>query len=356
MKEITEDKGRIRPVVEGDFQCDENGNSTRFYEVLSIIGYIKDDGTKIGYISKTDVPIGTPITDTEYWYPFQVIAVPKGDKGDKGENGKSAYDLYIEHGGTITTVEAWLESLQGKDGKDAQPLLLRISADGQSLEISDDGGQTWYLFEKNFSKLRILGYVDDISKLPRVAEIGDIYGVLQEPVEQEEKAIYVLYINTVKNWLKDYTITRVYDYDTELPSSSIDGNTVLVPVNYLTLDKQKIDGYKIYRFDVDRNGWILILDTAEIYASKDDIINRGDNKYALVQGEEPNTYDLYRRDVGWAYFGTNNSITYLLVQNVEEGTDNNILSGKAVKDALDTKVDKEEGKSLIASDYANGIH
>ena len=26
MKEITEDKGRIRPVVEGDFQCDENGS------------------------------------------------------------------------------------------------------------------------------------------------------------------------------------------------------------------------------------------------------------------------------------------------------------------------------------------
>ena len=356
MKEITEDKGRVRPVVEGDFQCDENGNSTRFYEVLSIIGYIKDDGTKIGYISKTDVPIGTSITDTEYWYPFQVIAVPKGDKGDKGEDGKSAYELYIEHGGTITPVEAWLESLQGKDGKDAQPLLLRISADGQSLEISDDGGQTWYLFEKNFNKLRILGYVDNISKLPRVAEIGDIYGVLQEPVEQEEKAIYVLYINTVKNWLKDYTITRVYDYDTELPSSSIDGTTVLVPVDYLTLDKQKIDGYKVYRFSVDRNGWILILDTAEIYVSKDDIINRGDNKYALVQGEEPNTYDLYRRDVGWVYFGTNNSISYLLVQNVEEGTDNNILSGKSVKDALYTKVDKEEGKSLIDSDYANCIH
>ena len=28
MKHITEDKGRIRPVIEGDFQYDENGNIT----------------------------------------------------------------------------------------------------------------------------------------------------------------------------------------------------------------------------------------------------------------------------------------------------------------------------------------
>lgn len=371
MRPIKEDKGRVRPVVEDDFQCDENGNSTRIYEVLSIVGYAKADGTKLGYISKTNVPIGIPITDTKYWYPFQVIGVPKGDKGDKGDrgdDGKSAYDLYIEHGGTITPVEAWIASLQGKDGrngrdgrdgvdgrngrdgkdgkdgKDGRPLQLRISSDGQSIEISSDGGETWYVFEKNFSKLRVLGYIDSISDLPRNANIGDIYGVRipDEEVEEDEEYTYNLYINTVVGWNLDYTITKVYDYDTELPSSAADGTTVLVPVDYLTLDKEKIDGYKVYRFSLEKNGWVLILDTAEIYASKEDIINHGDNVYALVQGDEENTYKLYKRVVGWVYFGTNASITYVLVQDVNEGTETNILSGKAVKDAYGHYIESPE--------------
>lgn len=325
MKEIREDKGRTRPVVEGDFQCDEQGNSIRDYEILSIVGVV-DGESKSGYISKKDVPIGTPITDSEYWYPFNVILVPKGDKGDKGDDG--------------------------------QPLIIRVSSDGQSLEVSDDGGQTWYTFEKNFSKLRVLGYVNSIANLPRSANIGDIYGVLQQP-EQEGEVKYTLYINTITDWLEDYIITKVYDYDTELPSSAANGTTVLVPVDYLTLDKQKIDGYKVYRFGLDKNGWVLILDTAEIYASKDDIINDGDNVYALVQGSEEGTYALYRRNVEWVLFGTNSSITYLLVQNVEDGTETNILSGNAVKDAIElldsSKVDKEEGKSLIDENYIKEV-
>lgn len=437
MRTIKEDKGRVRPVVEDDFQCDENGNSTRIYEVLSLVGYAKADGTKLGYISKTNVPIGIPITDTKYWYPFQVIGVPKGDKGDRGDDGKSAYDLYIEHGGTITPVEAWIASLQGKDGrngrdgkdgkdgKDGRPLQLRISSDGQSIEISSDGGETWHIFEKNFSKLRVLGYIDSISDLPRNANIGDIYGVRISDEEIEEEYTYNLYINTVIGWNLDYTITKVYDYDTELPSSAANGTTALVPVDYLTLDKEKIDGYKVYRFSIEKNGWVLILDTAEIYASKEDIINHGDNVYALVQGDEEHTYKLYKRVVGWVYFGTNASITYVLVQDINEGTETNILSGKAVTDAygryiespefmrayldgedkilwgirtdgtiyfgagvppqvkdyiekrsedivaflddlekgdktlqdlLDEKVDKEEGKSLIDEEYAEGVN
>lgn len=69
MKRITDDKGRIRPVVEGDFQCDENGNSTRAYEVLSIVGLI-ENGVKHSYISKKAVPEGIPITNKEYWYCY----------------------------------------------------------------------------------------------------------------------------------------------------------------------------------------------------------------------------------------------------------------------------------------------
>ena len=41
----------------------------------------------------------------------------KGEKGDAGEDGKSAYDLAVENGFT-GTVQEWLESLKGEDGKD----------------------------------------------------------------------------------------------------------------------------------------------------------------------------------------------------------------------------------------------
>lgn len=337
MKEITEDKGRIRPVVEGNFQCDENGNSTRFYEILSIVGIV-DGITKLSYISKKNVPIGTPITNEEYWYPFQVIAVPKGDKGD---DGKSAYDLYIEHGGTISTVEEWIESLHGADGKDAISPILRISTDGLSIEISSDNGQTWLPFQKDFNKLRVLGYVANRILLPNNANIGDIYGVWEQDMPGSDGE-YKLYINTVKDWILDYTITKVYDYDTELPSSAADGTTVLVPVDNLTLDKEKVDGYKVYKFSLDDNGWTMILNTAEIYASKDDIINYGDNVYALVQGAEAGTYELYKRETGWVYFGTNASITYHLIQNINDGTSTNIASGKAVKDAIGAEATARE--------------
>lgn len=329
MKEITEDKGRIRPVVEGDFQCDENGNSTRFYEILSIVGIVDNNG-KLSYISKKDVPIGIPITNEEYWYPFQVIAVPKGDKGN---DGKSAYDLYVEHGGTITTVDEWLESLHGADGKDAINPILRISHDGLSIEISSDNGHTWLPFQKDFNKLRILGYLESVAQLPVSANIGDIYGVWNQDAQSGVGA-YELYVQTVRDWVEDYTITKVYDYDTELPSSATDGTAVLVPVTDLTLDKEKIDGYKVYKFNLATNGWILVLNTAEIYANKEDIINYGDNVYALVQGATEGTYELYKRSVGWVKFGTNASITYHLIQDIQDGTETNVPSGKAVKDSV----------------------
>lgn len=223
---------------------------------------------------------------------------------------------------------------KGEPGVDGKTPLLRVSADGMSLEISTDSGDTWLPFIVDFNKLRVLGYVDSIAMLPKNANIGDIYGVWNQEA-QEGAGAYELYIQTVKDWLLDYTITKVYDYDTELPSSATDGTAVLVPVTNLTLDKEKVDGYKVYKYSLSNNGWIMVLNTAEIYAGKEDIINYGDNVYALVQSTTEGTYELYKRQIGWVYFGTNASITYHLVQNVNEGTATNVSSGKAVKDAID---------------------
>ena len=314
------------------------------YECAVRHGYV---GTEEQWLASLDgksayqiaVELGYVGTEAEW------IASLKGAKGDKGRDA----DIW-----TIGEDDFWYvngrKTIFKSRGEDGKSPLLRISTDGQSLEISSDGGQTWLPFEKNFNKLRVLGYVSSVQLLPRNANIGDIYGVWNPDVYSgrvdEEghliKGAYDLYVNTVRDWVEDYHITKVYDYDTELPSSATNGTTVLVPVDYLTLDKTKIDGYKVYRFSLDRNGWVLILDTAEIYASKDDIINYGDNVYALVQGDEEHTYELYRRDVGWVYFGTNASITYILVQDVNEGTETNILSGKAVADAYGRYIESPE--------------
>lgn len=328
------------------------------YEVAVRHGYV---GTEEQWLASLEgksayqiaVELGYVGTEAEW------IASLKGAKGDKGDPGKDGIDADIW---TIGADDFWYvngkKTIFKSRGEDGKSPLLRISTDGQSLEISSDGGQTWLPFEKNFNKLRVLGYVSSVQLLPRNANIGDIYGVWNPDVYSgrvdEEgnliKGAYDLYVNTVRDWVEDYHITKVYDYDTELPSSAANGTTVLVPVDYLTLDKTKIDGYKVYRFSLDKNGWVLILDTAEIYASKDDIINYGDNVYALVQGDEEHTYELYRRDVDWVYFGTNASITYVLVQDIDEGTEINILSGKAIKDAYGRYIETPEFIRLYLDD------
>ena len=414
--------------------------------------------------------------------PAYECAVRHGYVGTEEEwlaslDGKSAYQIAVELG-YVGTEEEWIASLKGDKGDDGSSPILRISPDGQSLEISSDGGQTWLPFEKNFNKLRVIGYVDSVDLLPRNAIVGDIYGVWNPDVYSgrvdEEghliKGAYDLYINTVKAWVEDYLITRVYSYDTELPSTATDGTTVLVPVKYLTLDKEKIDGYKVYRYSFASRGWTMLLNTSEIFASKEDIINHGDNLYALVQGDlqkvsdtinnwingtldgtesyqedntsiigtyaldanikairyniapgytvdirilsdeqfnpseiaAPNvlcgtegavigsgklnipegaksliaiikkadtseeelpvsagsylslyhevatTYKLYRRVVDWVFFGTNASITYHLIQNIQEGSADNILSGLAVKDAINV-ISKGTNMTLTAN-------
>lgn len=241
----------------------------------------------------------------------------------------------------------------GEKGDNAPIPLLRLSSDGLSVEISVDGGDTWEMFLHDFNKLRVLGYVDSKAKLPISANIGDIYGVWNQEA-QEGQGAYELWINTIKDWEEDFTITKIYDYDTELPSSATDGTAVLIPVTDLTMDKEKVDGYKVYKYSLTNNGWMMVLNTAEIYASKEDIINYGDNAYALVQGEAEGTYTLYKRVNGWVYFGTNASIQYHLVQNIEEGAEDNVLSGKAVRDAMTQSIaDLEAFKQEVKDTYGD---
>mgnify|MGYP006988851359 FL=1 len=284
-------------------------------------------------------------------------------RGDKGEDGKDADVWTIGEDGFwylngektefLSKGADGADGENGADGKDGITPMLRISTDGMSLEISYDQGETWELFNRDFNKLRVIGYVDSVGELPINAYLGDIYGVWNATANEGEGA-YELYINTVKRWDKEKDIDRVYEYDSELPASAADGTVVLIPVtnepepvdgseNESTtewqdgdeaLDKKRVDGYKVYKYSVAVRSWLMILNTAEIYAAATDIVNHGDNVYALVQGATAaDSYQLYKRVVDWQYFGTNASITYHLVQNIEEGTATNILSGEVVKQA-----------------------
>ena len=413
----------------------------------------------------------TAIGPDGYWYVDGVNTYVKA-QGRPGRDGKDAdvwtigEDNHWYLNGEKTEFVAKGENgKDGKDGIDGVSPILRVSPDGMSLEISSDGGETWLPFVKDFNLLRVLGYLDSKAQLPKNAEVGHIYAVWNAEADNEftgKKGAYELYINTVLDWVKDGEITKVYNYDTELPSSAADGTTVLVPVYDLTLDKGKVDGYKVYKFSAAINGWVMVLNTAEIYAAQEDIVNRGDNVYALVQGtvgitekkikEETfvskqdyaritnntgsalmliivdngnrifhsvgngtymlpnncevylvndhdisnvvvsgrnvteleympegiypyyvltrqslgdiyittegngietgdkegvlvetktttlltftNTYELYKRVVDWVKFGTNASIAYHLVQDINEGAADNVLSGKAVKEAV----------------------
>ena len=411
------------------------------------------------------------------------VAVRHGYVGTEEEwlsslDGKSAYQIAVELGYTGTE-EQWLASLKGgkgDKGDDGNTPIVKLSDNGMDILISSDNGETWYKLIPDFSKIRVLGYVDSVEQLPKSADIGDIYGVWNPDVYSGRvdgeghliKGAYDMYINLVTGWEFDANILKVYEYETELPASAADGTVAVIPQKNLTLDKEKIDGYKVYKYSLASRGWIMLLNTSEIFASPEDIINHGDNLYALVQGDVqkvPNTvsnwingtldeeeayaedsksiigtcnldgsfnilkyniaegytvdirilsdeqfnpskivspnvlggtegavegsggidipadaksiiaiikkvgskeplsvnagsylslyhdvvkrYELYKRKVEWVFFGTNASITYHLVQNVEEGTSTNILSGQAVKDAL--AIEKQERQEADAA-------
>lgn len=152
--------GKVSPTVEEDYW-----SINKAYNRLTIV---EQEGTFTTYISRLPVPKGTPLTNRHYWIPFStrnavtissfivlssVSELPlnesevqgnyiingtgyfwvgtNGDTADgkyqsirlegaKGEDGKSAYDIYIEQGGTKTKDE-WLASLKGEKGEKGDP-------------------------------------------------------------------------------------------------------------------------------------------------------------------------------------------------------------------------------------------
>lgn len=318
-------------------------NILKDYDRLVIV---ERAGTKTTYLSRKPVPAGIDITDREYWIPFSKwnevnyeVVQEFGNSTEVVVSQKVLTEKLEKIDEHFVRIDENFEKLQNAINElpNTCNQELRISKDGQSIEISSDGGETWLPFIPNFNKIRVIGYVESKEELPKVAELGDIYGVWNETTNNGNggTGAYELYINTVKDWGLENVISKIYSYDTELPSSAKNNTFALVPVTDLTLDKNKVDGYKVYKYNIYTDGWTMILNTAEIYSDKESIVNHGDNIYALVIGDSENTYNLYKRQVEWVYFGNNASITYKLIQNINEGTENNIPSCKAIKDAIE---------------------
>lgn len=275
----------------------------------------------------------------------------EGPKGDPGSDGKSAYEIAVAEG-FQGTKEEWLASLKGDpgdDGKDGVSPLLRWK--DNRIEQSTDNGKTWSALSDRFNtNLFIKGYVSSVEELPKNALIGDIYGV--GPVYEEDdlehtRPYYQLYVNTVSNWIKEYTITKVYSDETELPA--------FAEIDEIALVKKSSNEYIVYKYTVD--DWVIIATLDTVYSTKNDIVNTGSNIYALVQSELENQYDLYTRVVSWINFGTYNSISAGIVQEIGS-KDNVVMSQKATTDALLNKVnlseldfDEETIIKIIASAY-----
>lgn len=259
----------------------------------------------------------------------------EGPKGDPGSDGKSAYEIAVEKGFT-GTVEEWLESLKGEngqdgnDGKDGVSPLIRIN--NNRFEQSTDNGKTWSALSDEFSNsLYIKGYKSSVDELPKNAIIGDMYGVgpiYMDDDSEHTKPYYQIYVNTVSSWNRNYTITKVYQGDTELPQLAEEGDIILI--------KKSTDNYLVYKYT--NYSWNLLANLAEIYVQKDDIVNRGDNIYALVQSEVENQYELYERVVSWKTLGTYTSISAGIVQELGDG-ENVVMSQKGVKNAIINTID-----------------
>ena len=339
------------------------GKLSSFVSVESIDNLPQQGDESTGYIigTKLYIYVGTGGDTLEGKY--KDVGEFRGPQGAPGSNGKSAYELAVE-GGYEGSVEEWLLSLKGRDGvdgvngkdgldgengKDGVTPLIRWN--NNRLEQSTDNGKSWWALSDKFNnKLYIKGYVTSADKLPKNALVGDMYGVGpiygDDDVEQT-KPYYQVYVNTVTDWAKSATITKVYQGDTELPQSAENNEIILI--------KKSTDNYLVYKYV--NGSWNLLANLAEIYVEKDDIVNRGDNIFALVQSEIENQYELYERVVSWRNSGTFTSITAGIVN--ELGTSENaVMSQKSVTKEINnltanTGVDEYPTFST-AEDYKSG--
>ena len=71
---------------------------------------------------------------------------PPGEKGEPGKDGLSAYEIYLEAGGTLSEVE-WLESLKGAPGQDGYTPV--------------KGTDYWTVEEQNEIKTVLENYIDN---------------------------------------------------------------------------------------------------------------------------------------------------------------------------------------------------
>ena len=320
------------------------GKLSSYVSVESIDNLPQQGDESTGYIigTKLYIYVGTGGDTLEGKY--KDVGEFRGPQGAPGSNGKSAYELAVE-GGYEGSVEEWLLSLKGRDGvdgvngadgldgengKDGVTPLIRWN--NNRIEQSTDNGKSWWALSDKFNnKLYIKGYVTSADKLPKNALVGDMYGVGpiygDDDVEQT-KPYYQVYVNTVTDWAKSATITKVYQGDTELPQSAENNEIILI--------KKSTDNYLVYKYV--NGSWNLLANLAEIYVEKDDIVNRGDNIFALVQSEIENQYELYERVVSWRNSGTFTSITAGIVNELGD-SENAVMSQKAVTDAILNKID-----------------
>lgn len=312
------------------------GKLSSYVSVESIDNLPQQGDESTGYIigTKLYIYVGTGGDTLEGKY--KDVGEFRGPQGAPGSNGKSAYELAVE-GGYEGSVEEWLLSLKGRDGVDGENgkdgLTPLIRWNNNRLEQSTDNGKSWWALSDKFNnKLYIKGYVTSADKLPKNALVGDMYGVGpiygDDDVEQT-KPYYQVYVNTVTDWAKSATITKVYQGDTELPQSAENNEIILI--------KKSTDNYLVYKYV--NGSWNLLANLAEIYVEKDDIVNRGDNIFALVQSEIENQYELYERVVSWRNSGTFTSITAGIVQETGD-SETAVMSQKAVTEKLNTVNDK----------------
>lgn len=305
-------------------------------DLKKILKYIQDTGIKDSQFEE----LTYPFTGDEY------CSLIRGGKNYKARVKNLFFNsdkLSVSSKGTwvINGVDTGIKAEgpkgdpgdDGKDGKNGVSPLLRWK--DNRIEQSTDNGKTWSALSDRFNtNLVIKGYVSSVEELPKNALIGDIYGV--GPVYEEDdlehtRPYYQLYVNTVTNWIKNCTITKVYSDETELPTFARVGEIVLV--------KKSSNEYIVYRYTIGNWDIIATLDT--VYSTKNDIVNTGSNIYALVQSELKNQYDLYSRVASWINFGTYNSISAGIVQEIGS-KDNVVMSQKATTDALLNKVDLSE--------------
>lgn len=300
MEPVTKDLGKVMMTLEGEHSLE------REYEVLSVVS---SNGTS--YISKKNVPVNTPITNTEYWQFFGSLGVtPKLRKNIEEGYIEISYDNGITWEDLIE-----LSAIQGPQGIQG---------------VQGPEGEPAVAIENYITVEATLETIDVTDVLPSVGSADTVYRVSNWDGIQYNETTYSEY-----GWY-DNAYKKLATRQIGIDNEPIADSQNLVKSGGIALQISQLGQY------ANNPEWVKVVTDANdkiLYGVKTD------GKFYFGNGCPPQVVEYILDKISELSLDEYKDIVTFL-NGLEKGD-------KTLQTLFNEKVNKEEGKSLIDAEYAS---